>query len=362
MTEEASPSPESTPPRPTAPSPGGVSSTGLQESTAAGLSYVAGWVTGLIFFLMEKSSPYVRFHAAQSLVVFGALAVASMILAPMSLTFMSAVSLVTAGIWLYCVIMAFSGKAFRLPLAADFAEKLLASKPLEAAASVAAAPSAGPVAPAAGSKVGLILGIVAASCFILCGGAVVFFVIMFKMFSPVDVDEGGTTIKGPDGKVRIDAPSEEELKEMERPKPIRASMDDVKKLLPEKVGEWKRGDDYSVQKLGDQEESEVTHLSATYRKGDAAIELQLWGGAGVAIYAGAWIGMVQVEEKDRYIRKTAVSGFKGKEQVDRKARTAALWLRVGKFALLAEHGQAEGPEAVREFMGALDLSAIARTE
>ena len=41
----------------------------LSENLAALLSYVFGWITGLIFLLIDKR-PYVRFHAAQSIVVF----------------------------------------------------------------------------------------------------------------------------------------------------------------------------------------------------------------------------------------------------------------------------------------------------
>ena len=46
--------------------------TGLDENVAGLLCYVLGWVTGIIFFLIDKR-PYVRFHAAQSIVVFGGL-------------------------------------------------------------------------------------------------------------------------------------------------------------------------------------------------------------------------------------------------------------------------------------------------
>src|SRR5450755_4405513 len=45
---------------------------GLQENVAGLLCYVLGWITGIIFLLIDKR-PFVRFHAAQSLVVFGAL-------------------------------------------------------------------------------------------------------------------------------------------------------------------------------------------------------------------------------------------------------------------------------------------------
>jgi hypothetical protein len=49
-----------------------VAQSGLSENAAALLSYVLGWITGLIFFLIDRR-PFVRFHAAQSLVTFGGL-------------------------------------------------------------------------------------------------------------------------------------------------------------------------------------------------------------------------------------------------------------------------------------------------
>src|SRR6266849_1810939 len=45
---------------------------GMSENVAAFLCYLVGWVTGIIFFLIDKR-PFVRFHAAQSIVVFGGL-------------------------------------------------------------------------------------------------------------------------------------------------------------------------------------------------------------------------------------------------------------------------------------------------
>ena len=43
---------------------------GLEENVAGLLCYVLGWVTGLIFFLIDKR-PFVKFHAAQSIVHVG---------------------------------------------------------------------------------------------------------------------------------------------------------------------------------------------------------------------------------------------------------------------------------------------------
>ena len=44
----------------------------MDENVAGLLCYSLGWVTGLIFYLVDKR-PSVRFHAAQSIVVFGGL-------------------------------------------------------------------------------------------------------------------------------------------------------------------------------------------------------------------------------------------------------------------------------------------------
>ncbi len=61
-------------------SPLGPSSMGMQPNVAAGLSYVLGWVTGLIFFLIEKQNRFVRFHAMQSILFFGGIQVIVLIL------------------------------------------------------------------------------------------------------------------------------------------------------------------------------------------------------------------------------------------------------------------------------------------
>jgi len=59
--------------------PAAGSQSGLTENVAGLLCYALGWITGLIFFLIDKR-PYVRFHAAQSMVVFGALHILRMVL------------------------------------------------------------------------------------------------------------------------------------------------------------------------------------------------------------------------------------------------------------------------------------------
>ena len=51
------------------------STTSLEPNVAGLLCYLVGWITGLVFILIEKENKFVRFHAMQSIVTFGALTV-----------------------------------------------------------------------------------------------------------------------------------------------------------------------------------------------------------------------------------------------------------------------------------------------
>ena len=105
---------------------------GMQPNIEAGLSYVLGWVTGLIFFLMEKQNRFVRFHAMQSLLFFGGLTVIRIILSfigglPFLGFFAGLVGIAVAIIGLvgYIVLLinGFQGKYFKLPIVGDYAER-----------------------------------------------------------------------------------------------------------------------------------------------------------------------------------------------------------------------------------------------
>ena len=104
----------------------GKSSTGLQENVAGLLCYVLGWITGLIFFLIEKDSKFVKFHAMQSIVTFGAIAVAAIIL-----NWIPVIGQVLGGLlgllglvlWIILMIKAYQMQWFKLPWAGDIAEK-----------------------------------------------------------------------------------------------------------------------------------------------------------------------------------------------------------------------------------------------
>jgi len=118
--------------------PTGAPAAGMQENVAGLLCYVLGWVTGLIFFLIDKR-PFVRFHAAQSIVTFGGLQIIGILL--VFLHFGSifggvgmfgilallhfALWLVTVILWIVCMVKAYQGQLYRVPIAAGFADQLV---------------------------------------------------------------------------------------------------------------------------------------------------------------------------------------------------------------------------------------------
>jgi uncharacterized membrane protein len=113
-------------------SPSGPTTMGMQPNIEAGLSYVLGWVTGLIFFLMEKQNRFVRFHAMQSILFFGGLTVIQIILNVIGnfpflgfFTYLVGLAVGIIGIVGYIVLLinAFQGKYFKLPIVGDYAEK-----------------------------------------------------------------------------------------------------------------------------------------------------------------------------------------------------------------------------------------------
>ncbi len=118
--------------QPTAGSSGQATASGLDENVAALLSYVLGWITGLIFFFWEKDNDFVRYHAMQSIVVFGAFTVVQIILGILGLIpfvgiLFAVISYILAAgtfiLWIVLMIKAYSGERYRLPVAAEYAER-----------------------------------------------------------------------------------------------------------------------------------------------------------------------------------------------------------------------------------------------
>src|SRR5712692_7296011 len=122
-------------------SPLGPTSMGMQPNVEAGLSYVLTWVTGLVFFFVEKQNRFVRFHAMQSILFFGGLFILNIlfsIIGGLSIPFLSGlvgilgglVGLVTFIGWIVLLINAFQGKYFKLPIVGDYEEKYAEESPM----------------------------------------------------------------------------------------------------------------------------------------------------------------------------------------------------------------------------------------
>lgn len=121
---------------------------GLEPNVAGALSYLLGFITGIIFYLIEEDDEFVRFHAAQSMVVFGGLFVVSILFSFVNsiLTGMlfrgstffvwSLISLllsllwfvIAVGsliLWVYLMFKAYEGETPRIPIAANIADGLV---------------------------------------------------------------------------------------------------------------------------------------------------------------------------------------------------------------------------------------------
>jgi len=110
----------------------------MAENVAGALCYALFWITGLIFYFVDKR-PYVRFHAAQSIVVFGAITVLHEFLRSffgfsfitggwtgfsLGFALWRLLHLVGSILWILLMVKAYQGERFRVPMAADIAEKI----------------------------------------------------------------------------------------------------------------------------------------------------------------------------------------------------------------------------------------------
>ena len=114
------------------------SSTGLEPSIAGALAYLAGPFSGVLLLGIERTSHFVRFHAWQSIVALGSLGVVAVL--SLGLAFMLLVVSPTAFwtmlwiatilgwgwlvLWVVCVVQAYRGRRWKIPIVGDYAEKL----------------------------------------------------------------------------------------------------------------------------------------------------------------------------------------------------------------------------------------------
>jgi len=103
----------------------------LDENVEGLLCYVLTWLTGIVFFVLEKKSDFVRFHAAQSIVLFLPLSILTIILGIIPFfgyILAILIDIVMLILWLILMLKAYQGERYKLPIAGDFAEKLAGKK------------------------------------------------------------------------------------------------------------------------------------------------------------------------------------------------------------------------------------------
>jgi uncharacterized membrane protein len=99
---------------------------GFDQNVAAALAYSLGPFTGLVFFLTEPQNTFVRFHAMQSMLVFGPAFVA--LLLSLSIPLLGWVLSIfifygSAALWLVLMFKAYQGERFKLAIVGDIAEQ-----------------------------------------------------------------------------------------------------------------------------------------------------------------------------------------------------------------------------------------------
>ncbi len=105
--------------------------TGLQPNAASILCYLGGWITGIIFFIIEQKNRMVRFHAAQSIIVFGSLTVAGSLLDLIPVVgqaFSTIVWIIAFILWIILMVKAASGEVLRLGWFAETADRMVGSR------------------------------------------------------------------------------------------------------------------------------------------------------------------------------------------------------------------------------------------
>ncbi len=107
-------------------------SLGMDENIEAALSYLLGFITGILFFVLEKESKFVRFHAMQSIAVFIALFIINIVLgiilsvSIVGLMLFPLIYLIEVILWIFLMYKAYKGEKLNLPVVSDFAEKQVA--------------------------------------------------------------------------------------------------------------------------------------------------------------------------------------------------------------------------------------------
>ena len=102
-------------------------STGLDEKIAGTLAYILLWVSGIVFLILEPNNKYVRFHAIQSILVFGTISLAIAIFSWIPV--FNVIIYVAGGVsmfilWVILLVKTSQGQKYQVKWAGPLAEKL----------------------------------------------------------------------------------------------------------------------------------------------------------------------------------------------------------------------------------------------
>jgi uncharacterized membrane protein len=117
---------------------GAQTSSGVSPTLLAAMAYLAWWVSGAVVLVLERDSPYVRFHAWQSVLALGSLfalglvcfcgAFVALSVSAAGFTAMLWLAAAVWGagllVWIVCLVKAWTGERWKLPLAGNVAERL----------------------------------------------------------------------------------------------------------------------------------------------------------------------------------------------------------------------------------------------
>ena len=104
------------------------SSTGMPSNIAMFVAYLFYWISGIILLLIEKKDGEVRFHAAQSVIFFGACSILGVLLPVIPLLgpfTLRIIGLIALAVWLVQLVTSLMGRPFKLPIISAFAAILV---------------------------------------------------------------------------------------------------------------------------------------------------------------------------------------------------------------------------------------------
>lgn len=106
-----------------------MATSGNNDNVLGAVSYLLGFITGIVLLLVEKKSKFVRFHAMQSTILFGGLFIVNMALnfiPLLGLLLGFVIGIASFVLWIFLMWKAFQGEMYKVPYVGDLAEKQLA--------------------------------------------------------------------------------------------------------------------------------------------------------------------------------------------------------------------------------------------